>query len=195
MKRLFLVFIALLMLNELVWAKDLPPQSPQMPEMFIEVTQEKQLPDPNAVEDQPGAQPSPDPASTTSATPCIEPPALTDYAIGTDDVLEVSVLKPEELLSIVAVAPDGTISFPYIGSVEVRGRSIAQVQEEIQARLGDGYMKYPIVTVSLKESRSRKFFVYGQVLKPGSYPIEENMTVLRAISMAEDSRVLVLQAG
>jgi polysaccharide export outer membrane protein len=45
-------------------------------------------------------------------------------------------------------------------------------------------MKYPVVSVSLKESRSKKFFVYGEVNKPGTYIMEDNMSVLRAISIA-----------
>lgn len=108
----------------------------------------------------------------------------TDYQIGTGDLLDVNVLQPEQLLNTATVSPDGTITFPYIGTVAVKGQTLAQVQENIQELLGDGYMKYPVVSVSLKESHSRRFFVYGEVSKPGAYDIEENMTVLRAISMA-----------
>ncbi len=64
----------------------------------------------------------------------------------------------------------------------------------------DGYMKYPVVVVTLKESRSKKFFVYGEVMKPGTYYLDENATVLKAISMAggftkygSSSRVKVLR--
>ena len=78
--------------------------------------------------------------------------------------------------------------------------TITQIQKEVQDALADGYMKYPVVVVSLQESRSRKFFVYGEVIKPGSYSIAENTTVLRAISMAggftkfgSSSRVKVLR--
>ena len=71
-----------------------------------------------------------------------------------------------------------------IGTVKVKGKSPAEVQEEIQARLADGYMKYPVVSVALVESRSRKFFVYGEVMKPGVYFLDDNTTVLKAISMA-----------
>jgi len=109
---------------------------------------------------------------------------LAAYTIGIDDVLEISVLQPDQLLRIVNVAPDGMISFPYIGSVKVKGLTIPQIQQEIQDALADGYMQYPVVVVSLQQSRSRKFFVYGEVVKPGEYPITENTTVLRAISMA-----------
>jgi len=108
----------------------------------------------------------------------------TVYAIGIDDVLDINVIQPEQLAMTVTVAPDGSISFPYVGNVNVKGMTLGEVQEEIQARLADGYMKYPVVAVSLRESRSRKFFVYGEVLKPGTYPIHEKVTVLKAISMA-----------
>lgn len=122
------------------------------------------------------------------------------YTVGVDDILEISVLKPDELLRVVNVAPDGTITFPYIGTIEVKDLTVPQIQEKIRAALADGYMKYPVVVVSLQESRSRKFFVYGEVIKPGAYLIAENATVLRAISMAggftkfgSSSRVKVLR--
>ena len=107
-----------------------------------------------------------------------------EYTVGIGDVLNVSVLQPEPLSLTVTVAPDGAISFPYIGTVKVKGNVLSAIQEEIQTRLADGYMKYPVVSVSLIESRSRRFFVYGEVIRPGAYPLEENTTVLKAISMA-----------
>jgi polysaccharide biosynthesis/export protein len=110
--------------------------------------------------------------------------APNEYAVGIDDVMDISVLQPEKLMTTVVVSPDGSIAFPYIGTVVVKGQTLAQVQQTIQDKLSDGYMKYPVVSVSLKESRSRKFFVYGEVMKPGTYYINENVTVLRAITMA-----------
>jgi polysaccharide export outer membrane protein len=106
------------------------------------------------------------------------------YTIGVDDILEISVLQPDELLRVVNVAPDGTVTFPYIGTVKVKDLTVAEIQEKVQNALADGYMKYPVVVVSLQESRSRRFFVYGEVIKPGTYAIAENTTVLRAISVA-----------
>ena len=123
-----------------------------------------------------------------------------EYTVGVDDILEISVLQPDELLRVVNVAPDGTITFPYIGTVKVKDLAVPQIQEKVRSALADGYMKYPVVVVSLQESRSRKFFVYGEVIKPGAYAIAENTTVLRAISMAggfskfgSSSRVKVLR--
>jgi len=106
------------------------------------------------------------------------------YKIGVNDVLDIDVIRPDQLKSTVTVSPDGSITFPYIGNVVVRGLTLMEVQEEIQRKLADGYMKYPVVSVSLKTSRSKKFFIYGEVVNPGAYSIEENLTTLKSISMA-----------
>lgn len=110
--------------------------------------------------------------------------AETGYAIGVEDILDINILQPEQLAGQYAVAPDGSISFPYVGNVQVKGLTLAGAQDLLHKKLSDGYMKYPVVTVSLRESRSRKFFVYGEVIRPGSYPLEDNTTVLKAISIA-----------
>lgn len=123
------------------------------------------------------------------------------YAIGVGDILELSILQPEKMLVNVAVAPDGSISVPYIGSLPVKGLTLTDAQNTIQTSLSDGYMKYPVVVLSLVESRSRKVLVYGEVIRPGEYPLDEDSTVLRAISMAggftkygSSSRVKVLRS-
>ncbi|MFQ5681025.1 MAG: polysaccharide biosynthesis/export family protein [Candidatus Omnitrophota bacterium] len=124
-----------------------------------------------------------------------------EYNVGIDDVLEISILQPEKLSNVVTVAPDGTISFPYVGNIYVRGFTLKDIREKIRSELSRGYMKYPVVSVSLRQSRSRKFFVYGEVVHPGAYPIEEDTTVLRAISSAggftkygSSSRVKILRS-
>ena len=146
-------------------AASLPTAQPQ-PMLFVQ-----------AATPVPLAKPAPAPTPASHSLP-------EEYRIGIDDILDIHVLQPEELATTVTVGPDGLIAFPFIGSVSVKGLAISQIQEEVQRRLADGYMKYPVVSVSLKESRSRKFFVYGEVIKPGPYAIEEHTTILRGISMA-----------
>ena len=138
--------------------------------------------------------------SKPSVVTCTTIDASTDYRIGPSDILDINVLQPEQLANTVTVSPDGSISFPYIGGVIVKNKTLTQIQNDIQKRLSDGYMKYPVVSVGLKESHSRRFFVYGEVIKPGAYDIEDNMTVLRAISTAggfsqfgSSSRVKILR--
>ncbi|MDE2027275.1 MAG: SLBB domain-containing protein, partial [Candidatus Omnitrophica bacterium] len=105
------------------------------------------------------------------------------YQIGIDDVLAISVIKPIPFITREIVTSDGNITFPYIGAVRAKGRTLADIQSEIQERLSS-YMDYPVVSVSLLEARSKKFTIYGQVIRPGAYPVEANMSLLRAISLA-----------
>src|SRR5581483_5459928 len=107
-----------------------------------------------------------------------------EYRANTEDVLEVEVLRPDKIDATVTIGPDGSISFPYIGNVYVKGMSLTAIQQEVQKRLANGYMRYPEVSVTLKESRINKFFISGEVAHPGGYPIEDNTTVLKAISIA-----------
>ena len=94
------------------------------------------------------------------------------------------MLQPDQFITNVTVAPDGYISFPFIGNVKVQGMNLPEVQSEIQKRLADGYIKYPVVTVYLKEAKSKKYLVSGEVERPGSYILEDDTTVLKAISIA-----------
>ena len=123
-----------------------------------------------------------------------------EYKVGIGDILDINILQPEKITTMATIAPDGSLNFPYIGNVQVRDLTLTQIQDEIQKRLADGYMKYPVVSVSLREKRSKKFFVYGEVMKPGTYILEENTTVLKAISVAggftkygSSSRVKILR--
>lgn len=107
-----------------------------------------------------------------------------EYVIGIDDVLEISVLEYENLHTVATVPADGLISFPYIGNVQAEGKTLDEIKTEISNRLSDSYIKYPVVSISLIKSRSKNFFVYGAVNSPDAYPISDDMTVLKAISIA-----------
>jgi len=106
------------------------------------------------------------------------------YTIGVGDILKIDIISPDKMTSEVAVSPGGDISVPYIGSVYVKGMSIARAQKIIEKKLSQGYLKYPVVVVSLMESRSRSFTISGEVVRPGNYSLVENTTVLKAISIA-----------
>lgn len=106
------------------------------------------------------------------------------YTVGVGDIIEISILKPEQTTTRVTVSPGGEISVPYLGSIKVQGRTINEIQRTIQYRLAHGYLKYPVITVSLIESRSRNFTISGEIVNPGTYPLRDNTTVLKAISIA-----------
>ena len=109
------------------------------------------------------------------------PPAV-DMSLGPADVFEVRVYGEPELTSTYRVSNDGSIDFPLIGNVVVRGRTAPLVGEEIQRRLLS-YLKHPQVNVFVKEVNSKKITLYGQVRNPGTINYVESMTIAQAISV------------
>ncbi len=108
-----------------------------------------------------------------------------DTTAGQSDLLEIRVSKLEHYSGDFEIGENGAISFPYIGAVESAGRTPAQIESEIQTRLADGYLKNPQVVVRIKERRSKKISVFGEVKKSTIVPFAEGMTINEAISQAD----------
>jgi len=104
--------------------------------------------------------------------------------LGPGDLIEVKVFRENDLSGLFQVAPDGTIDFPLIGTLQVAGSTAPEVASTIRQRLGDGYLRNPHVTVLVKEVQSRRIYVLGQVERPGTFKYEEGMTVVQAITLA-----------
>ena len=106
-----------------------------------------------------------------------------DYVIGPGDVLDISVWKDETLTRSVVVLPDGKISFPLIGEVMARGKTVAQLKKEIEGKLASFV---PDITLSfeVKQVNSMLIYVIGRVNNPGRFLLNVNANVLQALSMA-----------
>lgn len=105
------------------------------------------------------------------------------YTVGVDDVLYISVQGHDNLKTTSPVTSDGYISFPYTGVVYVKGLTLPEIEKELTKRLSS-YIKYPVVSVTLSTSKSMKYFVYGEVKNSGRYVLEDDTTVIKAISAA-----------
>ena len=116
--------------------------------------------------------------------PVSQPPIAADAAIGPGDLFDVRVYGETSLSSSYEVAPDGSINFPLIGVVKVQGKTPPQIERELEARLAEGYIKQPSVSVRVTEYRSRRVSIFGQVRSPGTFPYTENMSVVEAITKA-----------
>lgn len=104
------------------------------------------------------------------------------YALGADDVLEIVVYGEKDLSGSYRIGPDGAIAMPLIGEVNVGGMTARTAEENIEAKLADGYLVEPSVTMQVKSSRP--FYIMGEVKNPGSYAYASNMTVLNAVALA-----------
>ncbi|MCY7388507.1 MAG: polysaccharide export protein [Burkholderiales bacterium] len=108
---------------------------------------------------------------------------LSIYKLGVGDVISVQVVGEDELKrEKVRLSDAGTLSFPYLGELRVRGMTVGALEELITKGLKGRYLLNPQVTVTIHEYRN--FFVNGQVDKPGGYAFVPGLTIRKAISMA-----------
>jgi len=110
---------------------------------------------------------------------------VSDTTLGPGDVFDVRVYGEKELTNTYRVASDGSIDFPMVGTVSVDGLTPTDVTRLLQTRLIEGkFLKNPNISILVKEYNSKKISVFGQVSKPGTFPYEEGMSVVEAISRA-----------
>lgn len=107
-----------------------------------------------------------------------------DYAIGPGDVLVIRVWGNEDLTREVVVSPEGNFRFPLIGEVTAAGHSADEVGTILAERLADGYLVDPQVEVMIKEYRSQKVYVLGEVVRPGTYSLDSRASIIEIISNA-----------
>ena len=106
-----------------------------------------------------------------------------EFIIGAEDVLEITVWRNVDLSKIVQVRPDGRISMPIIRDIMAVGKTPSQLAEEMTNKLKE-YVQNPVVAVSLKEVNSSNIFMLGEVARPGRYPLKSKTTLLQGITIA-----------
>lgn len=104
------------------------------------------------------------------------------YRLGAGDRVRVTVFEQEGLTNYYSVDQSGYIAFPLVGAVAARGQTAKQVERAIAAKLSQGYLKDPDVSVEV--DRYRSVFVMGEVGAAGQYAFVPGMTVQQAIAMA-----------
>lgn len=110
-------------------------------------------------------------------------PARGDYKINAGDTLEISVWREPDLQREVLVRPDGEISFPLAGELKAEGRTVAQIREELVARLSR-FIPDLVLTVTVTDVSGNRVFVVGQVDRPGMFVMNPDLDVMQALSLA-----------
>jgi polysaccharide export outer membrane protein len=111
----------------------------------------------------------------------VQPPS--DYVIGPDDILTITVWREKDLSGDVLVRPDGRVTLPLVGDLDARGLRPDELRDRVTQAM-TRYVADPAVTVVVKQINSRKVFITGQVTKPGAYPLGKPATVLQLIAIA-----------
>ena len=107
-----------------------------------------------------------------------------DYLIGKVDILEIIVWGHEDLRRIMPVSLEGMISFPLVGDIQVAGISAGALEKVIAGKLGEGFIVEPQVSVTVKEYKSQRVFLMGEVNKPGTYAVTRENSILYVLSEA-----------
>ena len=120
-------------------------------------------------------------AASAEAPPSasVAPPA--GYVIGADDLLSIRFWADAQLSTDVVVRPDGKISVPLLNDVQAAGMSPEQLNQVLK-KAASKFIEDPDVTVIVREIRSRKVYVLGQVGRPGPVPLNTDMNVLQVLT-------------
>jgi polysaccharide export outer membrane protein len=118
-----------------------------------------------------------------TAQPSQQSAGTSEYIIGDEDVLKISVWQNPDLDQEAIVRPDGKISVPLIGDVPARGLTITQLDNELTRRLSE-YVRSPEVSISLKKIGGSKVVLLGEIVKPGVFSMSGQKTLLEAIGLA-----------
>jgi polysaccharide export outer membrane protein len=105
------------------------------------------------------------------------------YVIGPEDVLSVVFWRDKEMTTDVVVRPDGKISLPVLNEIDAAGLTPEQLQQRI-LHAASRYVEHPSAPVIVKEIKSRRVFITGQVNKPGEYVLIGPMRVVQLIALA-----------
>jgi protein involved in polysaccharide export with SLBB domain len=105
-----------------------------------------------------------------------------DYLLGAGDLVNIVVYDEPELSMEARVDSVGVVSYPFIGSLSMKGKSVSDVKRQIVSGLKGGYLINPEVTVTVLEYR--QFFVNGRVKNPGAFAYQPGITVQKSISLA-----------
>ncbi|MES0157603.1 polysaccharide export protein [Mesorhizobium sp. M0018] len=107
-----------------------------------------------------------------------------EQPLSPNDVLEVNVFQVDNLNRTVQVDSGGQISLPLIGTITAAGKTVRQLEQEIETAYGSKYLQSPDVTIFVKESIGQRITVDGEVNKAGIYPVSSNSSLIDAIALA-----------
>ncbi len=110
------------------------------------------------------------------------PTMIHDYHLQTGDSLAVTVFEEEGLSGEYKIDGSGNVTLPLVGTIDVAGKDMRAIKDDITLAYSQNYLKDPNITVEV--AQYRPFYILGEVKKPGQYPYTENMTILNAVALS-----------
>lgn len=108
---------------------------------------------------------------------------VSEYRVGAQDLLEISVFQIADLNRTVRVSSNGQISLPLIGAIQAGGKTVQELEATIAGKLTESYLQSPQVSVFVKEFTSQRVTLEGAIKSPGIYPITGKTSLLQVIAL------------
>jgi polysaccharide export outer membrane protein len=108
--------------------------------------------------------------------------SFSDYQLGSGDKIRVNVFGEEELSSEFTLSDAGTISYPFLGEINVFNMTIGNLTQLLTTKLADGYLINP--NINIQVTSYREFYINGEVENPGAYPYQPGLTLQKAAALA-----------
>lgn len=122
------------------------------------------------------------------------------YTLGPGDTININVFQEPDLSLQSRISQNGTIDYPLIGELKMKGLTLAEAETLLDKKLRGDYLIDPQISVSI--ATYRPFFVNGAVKQPGRFEYQPGMTVRRAVVIAGDftdrasrSKIYIIKEG
>lgn len=116
------------------------------------------------------------------------------YTLGADDIVFIRVWREPDLSGTMAVRPDGKVTMPLINEIKAAGLTPVQLGDQITEMLSK-FINSPQVMVSVQSVRSKRYYMSGEINRPGAYPLATPTTVFEALTMAGGFRDFANKKG
>jgi polysaccharide export outer membrane protein len=124
-----------------------------------------------------------------------------EFVLGAGDTVAFAVYRQDDLARSVKIDTSGKVMFPLIGDIQVAGKSIFTLRDELKERYSV-YLVNPQIIVTVTAISSKKFLVLGEVNSPGVFTIDTDLTIIEAIARAggmtqyaKENKVIVIRRG
>ena len=124
------------------------------------------------------------PAAVTPPAGAAAPVDSSTYKIGPGDILNIDVWKePEFTCPMCTVHSDGKITLKLVGDLQAGEKTPKQLEAIVKEALGK-YVLNPLVTITVQQVISKKYYLDGLVARPGEYSLSQPTTIFEALSRA-----------
>ena len=144
------------------------------------------------------AKPGDDAAKTAGAPAAVDP---NTFKIGAEDVVLIQVWREPDFTRSVVVRPDGKITMPLVGEITAAGLTPVQLGKSVSEALTK-FLNTPDVNVTVLQVNSKKYYIIGEVNRPGAFPLITPTRVLEALTnaggfhdFANTKKITILRKG